>query len=366
MEVIIKQENFSTVFNNVAEIASTKTSLPILSNVLLRTSGSQLLVAATDMEIAISQKVGAKVEHHGEIAIPADTVKDFISALPKGNISIKTKGEDIFIESGEYKSKIKGFFAEDFPEIPTVDYEGAKKITFKVDDFKQAVAQTAITAGTDTSRPSLMGIYIHTFEGNLYFAATDGYRLSEKRVFGCEEEISAIVSVGVIQKVIRNISSQTEEIEVLLDENQIEFHIDDVMIVSRLIDGKFPDYRRLIPSDTETKLEVSKSDFSRIVKIAELFAKKSGESVRLETDSENSKLTTYSVASEFGENNSSIDAEIFGEDASVSLNPRYLLDAIKSVSGEDIHFGFSGKLAPTVLKNPADDTYIHIVMPLKS
>ncbi|MDO4902575.1 MAG: DNA polymerase III subunit beta [bacterium] len=365
MDLTVKQEHFSKAFNNVSKIASSKTSLPILNNVLLRTNGSRLLIAATDLEIAISQNIGAKIESVGEIAVPARLVSEFISNLPKENVHIKVVGEDVFIESGNYKSKIKGIFTEDFPELPSVEEKSAQKITLKVDDFRTAVSQTIFTASTDTSRPTLTGVFWHTFEGNLYLAATDGYRLSEKRVCPINEEISAIISASSLNEVMRAISDNTEEIEILFDENQVEFHIDDMMIVARLIDGKFVDYRRLIPSDTETKVDILKADFMRVVKIASLFARESGESVTLRADGDNSKLSIHSIASEFGENTSEADAEIFG-DGEVTLNPNFLIKGISAISSQDLQFGFSGKLAPTVLKNPADDSYIHIIMPLKS
>lgn len=366
MELIVKQENLTKALNIISKIASERTSLPILSNILFRTNGSRLLIAATDLEIAISQNIGAKIEKPGEIAIPPKLVSEFISNLPKENISLKVDGEHLLIESGNYKSKINGVSANDFPELPTVDRENSKKISIPVDLFRNAISQTEFTASTDLARPILTGIYFHTFDNNLYFAATDGYRLSEKKIFEySNDEISAIVPTTAVREVIRSISDSTESIDIYIDEDQIEFLVDDIVIVSRLIDGKFVDYRKLIPSDTETKINITKAEFSRIVKIGALFARTSGGSVTLKVDSENSKLSINSIASEFGESNSEADAEIIG-DGEVTLNPTYLLKGISSISGSDIQFGFSGKLAPTVMRSPSDEDYIHIIMPLKS
>ena len=365
MELTVKQENLSKALNIISKIASERTSLPILSNVLLRTNGSRLLIAATDLEIAISQNIGAKIEKVGEIAIPAKLVSEFISSLPKENISLKVEGEHLLVESGNYKSKINGVITDDFPELPVVDRAVAKKIVLPVETFRTAVSQTAFTASTDTSRPILTGVYWHTFEGMLYLAATDGYRLSEKRVCEFNEEISAIITTTSLQEVLRAISDSTEEIEIYIDEDQAEFHVDDIVIVSRLIDGKFVDYRRLIPADTETKIDISKADFSRIVKIASLFARDSGGSITLRADDETSKISIHSIASEFGENTSQADAEIFGS-GEVTLNSNYLLKGLSALSGSDVQFGFSGKLAPTILRDSADSDYVHIIMPLKS
>ncbi|MDO4872077.1 MAG: DNA polymerase III subunit beta [bacterium] len=365
MDLTVKQENLAKAFNIIGRIASNRTSLPILSNVLLRTNGSRLLIAATDLEIAVSQNIGAKVENVGEIAIPAKLMTEFISNLPRGNVHLKVEGEHLFIESDSYKSKINGVISNDFPELPVVEKTNAKKFTLSAEVFKTAVSQNIFTASTDTSRPTLTGVYWHTFEGSLYLAATDGYRLSEKKVCALDEEISAIITTNSLNEVLRAISDSTEEIEIAIDENQAEFHIDDIVIVSRLIDGKFVDYRRLIPSETETKVNISRNDFLRIVRISALFARESGGSVTLNADEENSKLSIHSIASEFGENTSQADAEIFGS-GEVTLNPSFLMKGIQSLNGSDIQFGFSGKLAPTVLKDTADPDYIHIIMPLKS
>ena len=365
MELTVKQEHLNKAFNIIGKIASNRTSLPILSNVLLRTNGSRLLIAATDLEIAVSQNIGAKIEKVGEITVPAKFISAFIDNLPKGNVRLKVEGEHLLIESGEYKSKINGVSAEDFPELPIVDKTDAKKITLTVNDFKKAVSQTAFTASTDTSRPILTGVFWHTFEGNLYLAATDGYRLSEKRVCEIDQEISAIVPTSSLSEVMRSITDSTEEIEIMFDDNQVEFHVDDIVVVSRLIDGKFVDYRRLIPSDTETKIDIAKDEFSRIVKISALFASDSGGSVTLQADDENSKLSIHSIASELGENTSQADAEIFGS-GEVTLNSNYLIKGLASLSGGDVQFGFSGKLAPTIMRDPSDSTYLHIIMPLKS
>ena len=365
MELTVKQEHLAKAFNIISKIASNRTSLPILSNILLRTSGSRLLIAATDLEIAISQNIGAKVEKPGEIAVPAKLVTEFISNLPREKVLLKVEGEHLLIESGNYKSKINGVAADDFPEFPTVEAEKAKKIVLSADEFKTAVSQTIFTASTDTSRPILTGVFWHTFEGNLYLAATDGYRLSEKKICALDEELEAVITANALSEVLRAISDSTEEIEIFIDENQAEFHVDDIVIVSRLIDGKFVDYRKLIPGDTETKVEISKSDFLRVVTIAALFARESGGSVTLHADGETSKLSIHSIASEFGENTGEADAEIFGG-GEVTLNPNYLRKGIQAVAGDDIQFGFSGKLAPTVMKSASDPDYIHIIMPLKS
>lgn len=364
MELTVKQENLAKALNIIGKVASNRTSLPILNNILLQTNGSRLLIAATNLEIAISQNIGAKVEKVGAITVPAKLMSEFVSNLPKENVLLKVDGEHLIIESGNYKSKINGVAADDFPELPVVE-KASCQFSIPVEEFKTAVAQTVVTASADTSRPILTGVFWHTFENNLYMAATDGYRLSEKKLFELNEELNAIVPTASLQEVVRSIYDGVEEIEVLVDETQIEFRVGDIIIVSRLIDGKFVEYRKLIPASTETNSTLEKADFVRTVKVAALFARETGGSVTLRADEVNSKLSIHSIASELGENTSEADAKISGS-GEVTLNSRYLTEALNVVNSSEVQFGFSGKLAPTIIKGTKDEDYIHIIMPLKS
>lgn len=366
MELVVKQENLAKAFNNVSKVASARTSLPILNNVLLKTNGSRLLIAATNLEIAVSQNIGAKVESPGSITVPARLVGEFISSLPKGNISLKVEGEHLLIESGGYKSKINGVAPDDFPELPTVDEESSLKISLKTEDFKSAVSQTVITTSSDMARPVLTGVCWNYSDGGLFLASTDGYRLSEKKICDFSDELSVIIPASSLQEVLRSINDSVEEIDVLFDDSQVEFRVGDVMIVSRLIDGSYIDYRKLIPSSTETSIKIEKSELLRIVKIASLFARDSGGSITLKADAENGKLSIHSIASEFGENTSEAAAEISGVGGEVTLNSRYLTEALNVINSSDVEFCFSGKLAPTVLRSAKNKDYTHIIMPLKS
>lgn len=365
MELTVKQENLAKALNIVGKVASSRTSLPILNNILLQTNGSRLLVAATNLEIAVSQNIGAKISSPGDITVPAKLVSEFISGLPKGNVTLRVDNNRLKIESGNYTSTINGVAADDFPELPTVDPKNSIQYVINADEFKEAVSQTTITASNDTTRPVLTGVYWHSFEGSLYLAATDGYRLSERKLISTDSEVSAIVPASSLQEVVRSFNESIQEVEILFDEVQVKFSVGDTEIVSRLIDGKFVDYRQLIPKNTETNADLEKAEFVRVVKISSLFARESGGSITLKANSETSKLSIHSIASELGENTSEADAKITGG-GEVTLNSRYLLESLNVVDGNKITFGFSGKLAPTVIKSTENDNYIHIIMPLKS
>jgi len=366
MELTVTQENLNRALSAVGRVASTKTQLPILSNILLRTDGNRLLVAATNLEIAITQYIGAKISKPGAITIPARLMAEFISSLPKGSIELKVVNDNLHIKSGTYTSIINGFIADDFPELPTINEESSIQYSIKIEDFKQAVSQTIITTSGDSTRPVLTGVYWNSFEGQLYLAATDGYRLSERRLVETKSEVSAIIPTQTMQEVLRNITDDSNEIDILFDETQVRFRINDAEIISRLIDGNFPNYRQLVPTSSETTITLNKTDFIRITKIAGLFARESGGSVTLTADKDKNTLSVHSIASQFGENNSEASAKVTSS-GQITLNSRYLSEALSVVDGDEVEFSFSGKIAPCILRSTKPDTdYYHIIMPLKS
>lgn len=366
MELSVTQENLAKALSGVGRVASSKAGLPILSNILLRTDGNRLLVAATNLEIASTYLIGAKIATPGAITIPARLVSEFVSSLPKGTVDLKVKDNHLTISSGSYRSVINGVVADEFPELPTIDESSSIQYSISTSDFKQAVSQTIVTSSNDSTRPVLTGVYWHSFEGNLYLAATDGYRLSERKLVETTSDVAAIIPTTTLQEVLRNLSDDTDEVELLFDETQVRFRVGDSEVTSRLIDGNYPDYRQLIPAESETVIAINTADFVRITKIAGLFARESGGSVTLTADKEKQSLAIHSIASELGENTSSATAEV-SADGQVTLNSRYLAEALSAVDGSVVEFRFSGKLAPCVLTAKSDSVnYKHIIMPLKS
>ena len=367
MEVTVTQENLSFALGNTSRIATSKAGLPILTNILLRTDGSRLLVAATNLEVASSHLIGAKIAKPGSITVPAKLLSDFVQNLPKGQVTLVASGSKLHITSDKSSSTINGVADDEFPELPTIDEKKAVSYMLATDDFKQSVAQTIVAASGDATRPVLTGVYWHSFEGSLYLAATDGYRLTERRIIETKSDIAAIIPTSTLQEVLRTLRDDMSEVEILFDETQVTFRLEGVEITSRLIDGNFPDYRQLIPASSDSSFVLNRGEFMRVIKIAGLFARESGGGITMTLDIDKSQLIIHSIASEIGENSSEIDVRATGVSGSVSLNSRYLIDALNAVSSEAISFGFSGKLAPCVMtESVKDPTYKHIIMPLKS
>ena len=366
MKLIVTQENLNKALQNVSRVASAKTPLPILNNILIKTDKNRLFIAATNLEIAITEYVGAKVEKEGAITLPAKLLTEFINTLPKGNISLEKKGQQLHISSEHYTSTINGQEVEEFPELPIINEKEAQELTIPAHMFKKAVSQTAVASSNDTTRPMLTGVYFHVVNGELYMASTDGYRLSERKLFAYTEDIQAIIPVSSLQEVVRVTSSDDSEVRILIDDNQARFRIEESEVTSKLIDATYVDYRQLIPTNSDITVKIAKDEFSQITKVASLFARESAGGITITVDEDKKTISIHSVASQLGENTSEATAIISGSGV-VTLNSRYLIDALNSIEGKEIEFRFSGKLSPCIITDTSNEgNYQHIIMPLKS
>ncbi len=364
MELTVTQEKLSKALNAVGRVASSKSQLPILNNILLKTEGNRLLVAATNLEMAVTEYIGAKVISPGAITIPARLMADFIHSLPSGTIKLKEVRHNLNVTSGSYKSVINGVIADEFPELPTIAEDSSIQYNIDKDTFKQAVQQTIIATSNDMARPVLTGVYWHTVNGVLYLAGTDGYRLAERQLFKTSSAVNAIIPASTLQEVLRVLGDEVEEVDVLFDDIQVRFRMGTTEIISKLIDGNYPDYKQLIPETTATFATAKKEDFIKVTKVAGLFAREVGGSLSVNIN--DNLISLHSVASQLGENTSDLKAKTTGE-GSITLNSRYLSEALAAIDGKDIYFGFDGKLAPALLYTPQKDVnYYHIIMPLKS
>jgi DNA polymerase-3 subunit beta len=363
MQLQVTQENLNKALGMVARVANTRGTLPVLANVLIKTVNNRLSIAATNLDIAITHYLGAKVAEEGAITVPARLMQDFVSSLPSGVIDLKLDDYRLNISTEQYQSVINGVSAEEFPVMPAI----TKGKTWKVpaEELKKSLQQVVIAASNDEARPVLTGVYLHTIDGKLYMAATDSYRLAEKQLSANKEEINLLVPVSAMQDLLRIVNDETGDVEVTSDEQQVLFRVGDVELVARLIEGKYPDYRKLIPQKFSTTATLKRADLLNAAKISSLFARESAGSITLNIDDSTQELSIRSVASQLGENTAKAEAKVIGNGA-ITLNSRYLLDALHGLSGDEVVFAFNGKLEPSVLKDPAAGDYVHIIMPLKS
>lgn len=365
MKIQITQTNLNKALGLLSRVASSRTPLPILSSVLLKASDNTLELAATNLEVAISHKTTGKIDEQGSVAVPARLLHDFISQLPKDQaINLVFEDSRLFINAGSYSSHIQGSNTDDFPALPVITKGSAVKL--ETEKLKTALERTMLAASTDETRPVLGGVYFHSSSSKLFIAATDGYRLAEAEVGRTKEDIKAIVPVQALQDVLKMIQDNNEaELTLEFAEGQFGFKAGDTELVSRLIEGQYPQYQQLIPENSDISLEINRQELLTAAKLAGLFARESGGSITLKASETDSELVVKSVASQVGDNSSAIKGSVKGS-GEVVVNVRYLSDALNSFETETIKFRFSGSISPCVLSSTDQPGYQHIVMPLKT
>lgn len=361
MKLKVTQENLNKALASVAKIANTRGTLPILANVLIKTSKNRLSLAATNLDIAITHFIGAKVEEEGAITVPARLMQDFVSSLPEGIIEIELDENKLHIQTNKYKSVVNGIVADDFPVMPAM----TDGIVWQVNalEFKKGLSQVVFAASNDETRPVLTGVLLYSAKDSLVMAATDSYRLAEKNLGKINEEVKLLIPASSLQDLLRVMPDSSDKVQIKHDDQQVQFKVGDIELVTRLVDGQYPDYQKLIPESFTTTAKLKRSDLINVTKVSSLFARESAGSVTIEVT--DSLLSIRSIASQLGENTSSADALTKGS-GSITLNSRYLLDALNAVDGNDVEFCFNGKLEPTMLLDPEKKDYRHIIMPLKS
>lgn len=363
MKLQVTQENLSRALSSVSRVASTRGTLPILSNVLLKTIGNRLSIASTNLDIAITHYIGSKVSTEGAITVPARLMQDFVSSLPSGVIELRLEDNKLHITTDQYQSVINGIPADDYPVMPAITEGSTWKIAGKV--LKIGLQQVVIAASNDEARPVLTGVYIHSHEGQLYLVATDSYRLAEKSLLQTKEDVSLLIPASALQDLLRILGENEEEVIITHDDQQVLFKVGDVELVTRQIEGNYPDYRKLIPASFATSAVLKRADLTNITKVSSLFARESAGSVTINLDKEAQTVSIRSVASQLGENTANADAKVTS-DGAITLNSRYILDALHALSGDEVKFSFNGKLEPWVLTDPKSADYLHVIMPLKS
>ena len=363
MKLQVTQENLNRALGTVARVANSRGTLPILANVLIKTTNNRLSIAATNLDIAITQYIGAKVGTEGAITVPARLMQDFISSLPSTVIALELDDSRLKISTEQYNSTINGIVADDFPVMPAIS--GGKSWTVGAAQLKKGLQQVVFAASADESRPALTGVLIHSTGGKLYLAATDSYRLAEKEIGESKEDVSLLVPATAMHDLLRIIGDDAETVQVTHDEQQVLFKVDDIELVARLLEGKYPDYRKLIPASFAVEATLKRAELLNVTKVSSLFARESAGSVTLKVDEKSQQLSIRSVASQLGENTATAAGKITGE-GEITLNSRYLLDALQAIGADEVTFGFNGKLEATCLRGAKAGDYTHIIMPLKS
>ena len=374
MKISSLQENLKNGLFIVGHIAGKNANLPILNNVMIKSSEKgDIKLITTDLEIGIVTRVRGKIEKEGEFTIEAKILSDYISLLPNQKIDLEIDKNNALIKCENYKTIIKGESAEEYPLVPEVE----KEIYFKtnIDNFKKALSQVVFAVASSETRMELSGVFFNFNKEKLIMAATDSYRLAEKTVnieTNTEEEKNVIIPAKALQEVIRIISvlkneelNENNNITFYLSDNQILFIVGNTEIVSRLIEGQYPDYKQIIPVNCKTKAKINRGDLLRAVKAAALFSKTGINDINLDFPENQNKMIVSSASGQTGENITELDAETKGEDNGIVVNYKYVLDGINNIDSEKIIIEVVDGNTPCVLKGEGDDDYSYVIMPIK-
>jgi DNA polymerase-3 subunit beta len=370
VKLSVMQENLARGLSVVSRAVSNRSTLPVLANVLLKTEDAGLKLTATNLEIGITYWVPGKIETDGATTVPAKLLTDLVNSLPAGDrVDLELQAGDVLhLRCGRFETHIKGIDADEFPAIGAAGERPTTRIAQNI--LRRALAETAFAAANDEARPILTGV-LARFEGDqLTLAAADNYRIAVKTIpiLDAVAETSVVVPARALNELARILGDVEDPVEVVLagGRNQILFHLDGIDLVSRLIDGQFPNYQQVVPQSHTTRAVLDREELLRAVRPAALIAHESANIVKLQVNTESEPGITVSANAEVGDHVGQVEAAVEGDGTTIAFNARYLADVLTNVTADQFALELNGPLSPGVFKPVGDDHYIHVVMPVRT
>ncbi len=364
------QENLARGLGIVSRAVSSRSTLPVLSNVLLRTEDAGLKLTATNLEIGITAWVAGKIDAEGALTVPARLFNDLVAGLPAGE-RIDLESDDnttLRIKAGRYQTQLRGIDAEEFPVIPSPGERPTTRVNQK--DLRHALSEVVFAAASDEARPILTGVLTRLSGDKLTLAAADNYRIAVRSlaILDAVEDTSLVVPARSYAELMRVMTDSDEPVDIMLanSKSQVLFHVNDIDIVSRLIDGQFPNYQQVLPSSHSTRAVVERDELLKAVKLSALIASSAANVVRLRLGDDGSGMINVAAAADVGEAQGDVEAAIEGEAVQISFNARYLQEALQSLTQDQLALEFAGPLSPGVLKPIDDEEYVHVIMPVRT
>jgi len=368
MKIIILKDNLKEGLNSVVRAVSENNNLPILKNILIKTVDNKIKITATNLELAITKFVSGKIIENGSITIPFSVINGIINNLDSEKVNLESKGNNLILKTDNYEATIQSLNEEEFPIIPEIgDLEHSIKIDSDV--FNEAVSKVVSCAQISEIRPEISGMLFDFQISSLKLTATDSFRLAEKTLFDKDFKstfprgFKSIVPLKTIQEVPRIFKEG--EMHIYFDTNQVLFKGEDLEIISRLIDGNFPDYDPIIPKELETECVINKESFINAVRLASNFSGKVND-VKIESKDGKKVMEVSSSTQYLGENHYLVPIKTKGKDFEVVFNWRFLLEGLKSFNSEDIVLGLNGDQKAAIIKSQKDFSYFYILMPIKN
>jgi len=367
------QDNLAKGLSVVGRAVSPKSTLPAISNVLIATEESRLKLAATNLEIGITCWIGAKIEEEGSITVPAKLLSEFVNSLPSDRIDIvlNERTKSVNLKCSRFEANLKGLDAEEFPPIPRVTDDSTTAVDSAV--LREAIGQVAFAAATDDTRPVLAGVQCSFNEDTLTMAAADGFRLAVRKLAltkPVSRRLDMIVPARSLQELARIVGDEEEPVEITVTPNksQVLFHTNSIDLVSRLIEGSFPNYQQIIPQKHNTRVVVSTVEFLKAAKIASFFARDSANIIKLQATPGDEltpgRMVVAATAAEVGDTVGGLDAIVEGDPAHIAFNAKYLSDVLSVLSCAQVGLEVTSPSSPGVIRPVGNDGYTHVIMPM--
>ena len=371
MKVSLMQDNLARGLQVVSRAVSPRSTLPVLANVLLRTEDAGLKLTATNLEIGITHWVPGKVDADGALTVPARLITDVVNSLPGAErVDLDLENETTLrIRSGRHQAHIRGIDADEFPVIPSAGERPTTRISQRL--LKRALAEVTFAAAADEARPILTGV-LTRFEGDrLTLAAADNYRIAVKTVATLDpvDETSVVVPARSYVELARILADTDDPVDVVLTQSksQILFHLESTDLVTRLIDGQFPNYQQVLPSSHSTRAVVERQEMLNAVRLSALIASSSANVVKLQLSSNGESGIRIAAAADIGDTEGEVDAAVEGDPVTIAFNARYLNEALQNVDADQLALEFTGALSPGVLRPVGEEeNYVHVIMPVRT
>jgi len=368
VKLSVMQENLARGLGVVSRAVSSRSTLPVLANVLLRTEDAGLKLTATNLEIGMTYWVPGKIEEEGAVTVPARLIADLVNGLPAGErVDLVLEGTTLRIRSGRAHAQLRGIDAEEFPVIPSAGDVPTTRISQRV--LRQALSEVTFAAATDEARPILTGVLTRLEGDRLTLAAADNYRIAVKTIptLDAAEETSIVVPARSYLELARVLGDTDDPVDLVIAQgrNQVLFHLESVDLVSRLIDGQFPNYQQVLPASHSTRAVVDREELLKAVRLSALIASSSANVVRMRLDGAGQGMT-IAAAADIGETEGQVEAALEGDSVTIAFNARYLQDALANVDAGQLALEFTGPLSPGVLKPVEDPDYVHVIMPVRT
>ena len=371
MKIICNTEKLKYVLDSAERIITRHLTLPILGNFLLKTDKTGLKVVSTNLEIGITAWFPCKVVENGEVTVPAKIFHSVISGLGSDKVELSLKKNNTLrILAEGYEADLKGENAKDFPIIPKLKQD----LVFEIEasSFCGALNQVVSLVSNSETRPEITGVFVSRSADlkSLAVVGTDSFRLGEKNInletCGSDNVFSVIIPARTAAEVIRIFGGQDGKIKIILEKNQISFESDKVELVSRLIEGNFPDYKKLIPQEFNTEVKIHKEDLLKKLKLVSLFSSRVNDISLSFMGGKEAQVKIFASDPDLGENTSAVPMVMTGENPQVKFNWKYLVDGVSSISASEVKLSFIDDIKPCLIRADQDKDFLYLVMPIRA